>query len=139
VVENWPRVMSKRLSAGLQKIVRLCGYDAPYSQAHCRAISFGPICLAGTCSGWDEQCLQNSTSRTIPRSSFWVPVGETPTMHAFTASGASTFDFLPDAVIHAQKEAAHRPEQPWISTSDVLFGPDQIRVLYATITAEEAS
>src|SRR4051794_26423842 len=104
-----------------------------------RAISFGPICLAGTCSGWDEQCLQNSTSRTIPRSSFWVPVGETPTMHAFTASGASTFDFLPDAVIHAQKEAAHRPEQPWISTSDVLFGPDQIRVLYATITAEEAS
>src|SRR3954452_1722844 len=69
----------------------------------------------------------------------WVPVGETPTMHAFTASGASTFSFLPDAVIHAQKEAAHRPEQPWISTSDVLFGPDQIRVLYATITAEEAS
>jgi hypothetical protein len=69
----------------------------------------------------------------------WVPVGETPTRHAFAASGASTFDFLPDAVIHAQKEAAHRPEKPWISTSNVLFGPDQIRVLYATITAKEAS
>ena len=62
----------------------------------------------------------------------WVPVGEAPTRHAFAASGASTFSFLPDAVIHAQKEAAHRPEKPWISTSNVMFGPDQIRVLYAT-------
>ncbi len=69
----------------------------------------------------------------------WVPVGETPTTHAFAVSGASTFDFLPDAVIHAQKEAAHRPERLWISTSHVLFGPDQIRVLYATVAAEEAS
>ncbi len=69
----------------------------------------------------------------------WVPVGETPTTHAFAVSGASTFRFLPDAVIHAQKEAAHRPEKPWISTSNVLFGPDQIRVLYATITAKGAS
>src|SRR3954452_4184113 len=69
----------------------------------------------------------------------WVPVGETPTRHAFAASGASTFSFLPDAVIHAQKEAANRPEKPWISTSDVLFGPDQIRVLYATITAKAPS
>jgi hypothetical protein len=69
----------------------------------------------------------------------WVPVGETPTRHAFAASGASTFSFLPDAVIHAQKEAAHRPEKPWISTSNVMFGPDQIRVLYATIAAKEAS
>ena len=69
----------------------------------------------------------------------WVPVGETPTTHAFAASGASTFDYLPDAVIHAQKEAAHRPEKPWISTSHVLFGPDQIRVLYATVAAKEAS
>ena len=69
----------------------------------------------------------------------WVPVGETPTTHAFAVSGASTFDFLPDAIIHAQKEAAHRPEKPWISTSSVLFGPDQIRVLYATIAAKEAS
>ena len=69
----------------------------------------------------------------------WVPVGETLTTHAFAASGASTFDFLPDAVIHAQKEAAHRPEKPWISTSHVLFGPDQIRVLYATVAAKEAS
>ena len=66
-------------------------------------------------------------------------VGETPTTHAFAVSGASTFDYLPDVVIHAQKEAAHRPEKPWISTSNVLFGPDQIRVLYATITAKEAS
>ena len=69
----------------------------------------------------------------------WVPVGETPTRHAFAASGASTFNFLPDAVIHAQKDAANRPEKPWISTSSVLFGPDQIRVLYATIAAKEAS
>ena len=69
----------------------------------------------------------------------WVPVGETPTAHAFAASGASTFSFLPDAVIHAQKEGAHRPEKPWISMSNVLFGPDQIRVLYATIAAKEAS
>ena len=69
----------------------------------------------------------------------WVPVGETPTMHAFAASGASTFRFLPDAVIYAQKAAAHRPEKPWISLSNVLFGPDQIRVLYATITAKEDS
>ena len=69
----------------------------------------------------------------------WVPVGETPTTHAFAVSGASTFGFLPDAVIHAQKKAAHRPEKPWISTSNVLFGPDQIRVLYATITAKGAS
>ena len=38
-------------------------------QAHCRAITFGPICLAGTGSGQDERCLQNSTSRTILRSS----------------------------------------------------------------------
>jgi hypothetical protein len=56
----------------------------------------------------------------------WVPVGETPTRHAFAARGASTFSFLPDAVIHAQKDAAHRPEKPWISTSNVMFGPDQI-------------
>ena len=69
----------------------------------------------------------------------WVPVGETPTTHAFAVSGASTFSFLPDAVIHAQKAAAHRPEKPWISTSNVLFGPDQIRVLFATITAKGAS
>ncbi len=69
----------------------------------------------------------------------WVPVGETPTRHAFAASGASTFSFLPDAIIHAQKDAAHRPEKPWILTSNVMFGPDQIRVLYATITAEGAS
>ncbi len=69
----------------------------------------------------------------------WVPVGETPTTRAFSVSGASTFDFLPDAVIHAQKEAAHRPEKPWISTSNVLFGPDQIRVRYATITDKEVS
>jgi hypothetical protein len=69
----------------------------------------------------------------------WVPVGETPTAHAFAASGASTFDFLSGAVIHAQKEAAHRPEKPWISTSHVLFGPDQIKVLYATVAAKEAS
>src|SRR3954452_23104477 len=40
----------------------------------------------------------------------WVPVGETPPRHAFAASGASTFSFLPDAIIHAQKDAAHRPE-----------------------------
>src|SRR4051812_45606266 len=65
----------------------------------------------------------------------WGPVGEGPTGDAFAGSGASTFSFLPDAVIHAQKEAAHRPEKPWISTSNVMFGPDQIRVLYATITA----
>ena len=65
----------------------------------------------------------------------WVPVGETPKAHAFAVSGASTFSFLPDAVIHAQKAAAHRPEKPWISLSNVLFGPDQIRVLSATITA----
>jgi hypothetical protein len=65
----------------------------------------------------------------------WVPVGETPTAHAFAVSGASTFRFLPDAVISAQK-AAHRPEKPWISLSNVLFGPDQIRVLSATITAQ---
>jgi hypothetical protein len=69
----------------------------------------------------------------------WVPVGETPTTDAFAVSGASTFRFLPDAVIHAQKEAAHRPEKPWITTSNVLFGPDQIRVLFATITAKGAS
>ena len=69
----------------------------------------------------------------------WVPVGETPTTDAFAVSGASTFRFLPDAVIHAQKAAAHRPEKPWISTSNVLFGPDQIRVLFATITAKGAS
>ena len=69
----------------------------------------------------------------------WVPVGETPTAHAFAVSGASTFGFLPDAVIHAQKAAAHRPEKPWISLSNVLFGPDQIRVLYATVAAKEAS
>jgi hypothetical protein len=69
----------------------------------------------------------------------WMPVGETPTRHAFAVRGASTFSFLPDAVIHAQKGAAHRPEKPWISTSNVMFGPDQIRVLYATITAKEAS
>src|SRR4051812_45646681 len=69
----------------------------------------------------------------------WVPVGETPTTHAFAASGASTFSFLPDAVIHAQKDAAHRPEKPWISPSSVLFGPDKIRVLYATLTAKEPS
>jgi hypothetical protein len=66
----------------------------------------------------------------------WVPVGETPTTHAFAASGASTFSFLPDAIIHAQKAAAHRPEKPWISTSSVLFGPDQIGVLSATLTAQ---
>src|SRR3954470_7341743 len=36
----------------------------------------------------------------------WMPVGETPTRHAFAARGASTFSFLPDAVIHAQKGAA---------------------------------
>ena len=69
----------------------------------------------------------------------WVPVGERPTTHAFAVSGASTFDFLSDAVIHAQKAAAHRPEKPWISTSHVLFGPDQIKVLYATVAAKEAS
>ena len=69
----------------------------------------------------------------------WVPVGETPMMHAFAVRSASTLDFLSDAVIHAQKEAAHRPEKPWISTSDVLFGPDQIRVLEATIAATGAS
>src|SRR3954466_11156786 len=69
----------------------------------------------------------------------WVPVGETPTTHAFAASSASTFRFLPDAVIHAQKEAAHRPEKPWITTSNVLFGPGQIRVLFATVTAKGAS
>lgn len=69
----------------------------------------------------------------------WVPVGETPPRHAFAASGASTFSFLPDAIIHAQKDAANRPEKPWISTSSVLFGPDQIRVLYATVAAKEAS
>ena len=69
----------------------------------------------------------------------WVPVGETPTTDAFAVSGASTFRFLPDAVIHAQKAAAHRPEKPWISLSNVLFGPDQIRVLYATISAKGAS
>ena len=66
----------------------------------------------------------------------WVPVGETPTTHAFAVRGASTFDFLPDAVIHAQKAAAHRPEKPWIVMSNVLFGPDQIRVLDATIAAQ---
>ncbi len=69
----------------------------------------------------------------------WVPVGETPTTHAFAVSGALTSSFLPDAVIHAQKEAAHRLEKPWISTSSVMFGPDQVRVLSATITAKEAS
>ena len=69
----------------------------------------------------------------------WVPIGETPTAHAVAVSGASTFSFLPDAVIHAQKAAAHQPERPWISLSNVLFGPDQIRVLYATVTAKEAS
>jgi len=69
----------------------------------------------------------------------WVPVGETPTAHAFAVRSASTFDFLSDAIIHAQKEAAHRPEKPWISTSDALFGPDQIRVLEATIAATGAS
>ena len=65
----------------------------------------------------------------------WVPVGETPKAHAFAASGASTFSFLPDAVIHAQKAAAHRPEKPWISLSNdlaveclVWAGPDQSSV-----------
>jgi hypothetical protein len=53
----------------------------------------------------------------------WVPVGETPTRHAFAARGASTFSFLPDAVIHAQKDAAHRPEKPWISTSNSNWTP----------------
>ena len=60
----------------------------------------------------------------------WVPVGETPTAHAFAVSGASTFGFLPDAVIHAQKAAAHRPEKPWISLFECLVwaGPDQSSV-----------
>jgi hypothetical protein len=42
----------------------------------------------------------------------WVPVGETPTRHAFAVSGASTFSFLPDAVIHAQKDAAQGTAPP---------------------------
>src|SRR4051812_41257936 len=51
----------------------------------------------------------------------WVPVGETPTAHAFAVSGASTFRFLPDAVISAQKAAAHRPDElPAVSLDTVL-------------------
>src|SRR4051812_44800711 len=68
----------------------------------------------------------------------WVPAGETPATQAFEVSGASTFDFLSDAIIHAQKDAADRPDKPWILTSDVIFGPDQIRVLAATIVSKEA-
>jgi len=68
----------------------------------------------------------------------WVPAGETPTTQAFEVSGASTFDFLSDAIIHAQKDAADRPDKPWILTSDVMFRPDQIRVLAATIVSKEA-
>ena len=69
----------------------------------------------------------------------WVPPGETPTAQAFDVRGASTFAFLSDAIIHAQKDAADRPDKPWISTSDVMFGPDQIRVLAATIMSKGAS
>jgi hypothetical protein len=65
----------------------------------------------------------------------WVPVGETPTTHAFAVSGASTFRFLPDAVIHALKDAAHRPEKPWLSTSNVLC--EKGRVIFTPPSPEE--
>ncbi len=69
----------------------------------------------------------------------WAPAGETPTAQAFEARSAATFDFLSDAIIHAQKDAPSRPDKPWISTSDVMFGPDQIRVLYATMVSRGTS
>ena len=110
------------------------------SQAHGRPITFGPICLVlgGDVARPGRAMPSEQHKPHDPAILIWVPVGETPTAHAFAASGASTFDLLPDAIIHAQ-EAAHRPEKPWISTSDVLFGPDQIKVLYATVAAKEAS
>lgn len=68
----------------------------------------------------------------------WAPAGETPVQPDFEVSSAATFESLSDAVVHAQAETAGRPEKPWILVSGAMFGPDQIRVLFATMPEDGA-
>jgi len=69
----------------------------------------------------------------------WLAAGQTPAGENFEATGARTFESLSDAVVQAAGEAEGRPESPWILTSDAMFGPEQIKVLAATLAAQESA
>lgn len=58
----------------------------------------------------------------------WLPPGDVPQEPAFSATGASTFLSLEDALTVAAK-STNRPGQPWISTADAIYSPEQIRIM----------
>jgi len=58
----------------------------------------------------------------------WLPPGDVPQEPSFSASGASTFLSLADALAAAGKSTT-RPAQPWISTADAIYTPEQIRIM----------
>ena len=77
--------------------------------------------------------MPERTTKREPAILIWVAAGETPVQPDVEVGGAVTFDSLSDAVVRAQADAAGRPEKPWILISGAMFGPDQIRVLFATM------
>lgn len=58
----------------------------------------------------------------------WLPPGEVPQEPAFSATGASTFLSLQHALTAAAK-STDRPGQPWISTADAIYSPQQIQIM----------
>jgi hypothetical protein len=58
----------------------------------------------------------------------WLPSGDVPQEPAFSATGASTFLSLQDALTVAAK-STDRPGQPWISTADAIYSPEQIQIM----------
>jgi hypothetical protein len=68
----------------------------------------------------------------------WLPAGEVPQASSFEVASATTCKSLADALVSARRDSAGRLEDPWILTSDAIFGPDQIRVLLETLIEAEA-
>lgn len=58
----------------------------------------------------------------------WLPSGDVPQEPAFSATGASTFLSLQDALTVAAKNSDRRG-QPWISTADAIYSPEQIQIM----------
>lgn len=68
----------------------------------------------------------------------WLAPSEVPQAPSFAVAGAATYDSLADALVAAQRDSRNRPECPWISTKDAIFGPEHIRVLVDTLIDPDA-
>lgn len=60
----------------------------------------------------------------------WLPLGEVPQQPSFSSASAIAYSSLPEALAAAYEE--ERLEVPWISTSESVYTPDDIRVMAAT-------